>query len=305
MLEAITNEGNGIYYYIDSEKEARRVFLEGLMGTLVTIAKDVKIQVEFNPGKVGQYRLIGYANRVLQKEDFNNDRVDAGDIGAGHQVTAFYEVVPVGVEGTVRPEVDDLKYQAKERPAPVVDSAEWMTVKLRHKKPDAEVSSLQSVVLEGEAGGWREMDGDFRYAAGVALWGMGLRGRLEAEEGLLWELIEGTRNGREKWEELWGMVQDLSSSDLLPEEIEFQNTTRYPIRGKIGKRVFSLSSSQRHRIDFSDEGVDRLDVVFQYREGKDWKRLLASRWVMPLNGPRIFLFFEHEGQVCAKTIRMR
>ena len=171
MLEGITNDGNGVYYYVDSLAEGRRVFLEKLMGTLVTIAKDVKIQVEFNPAKVGQYRLIGYANRVLKKEDFNNDKVDAGDIGSGHQVTAFYEVIPVGVTGTVRPEVDDLKYQGQAEERPKDDSPDWMTVKLRHKAPDGEVSKLQEFVLQGEAKAWTEADGDFQFASGVAYGG--------------------------------------------------------------------------------------------------------------------------------------
>lgn len=175
MLEAITNDGNGVYYYVDSREEGRRVFLEKLMGTLMTIAKDVKIQVEFNPAKIGHYRLIGYANRVLKKEDFNNDKVDAGDIGSGHQVTAFYEIVPSGVTGTVRPEVDALKYQAREEAEPANNSPDWMTVKLRHKEPEGEVSKLQEFVLKGEAKPWQKTDGDYRFAAGVALWGMGLR----------------------------------------------------------------------------------------------------------------------------------
>ena len=193
MLEAITNDGNGVYYYVDSLAEGRRVFLEKLMGTLVTIAKDVKIQVEFNPTKVGQYRLIGYANRVLKKEDFNNDKVDAGDIGSGHQVTAFYEVVPVGVTGTVRPEVDKLKYQGKTEARPKGGSPDWMTVKLRHKDPDGEVSKLQEFVLRGDTKPWTEADGDFQFASGVALWGMGLRGIVEPanQRAKMLELIRG------------------------------------------------------------------------------------------------------------------
>jgi len=93
MLEAITNQGNGTFHYLDSMAEARRVFLHDLMGTLVTIARDVKIQVEFNPARVRGYRLLGYANRMLRKEDFSNDAVDAGDIGSGHTVTAFYVIL--------------------------------------------------------------------------------------------------------------------------------------------------------------------------------------------------------------------
>lgn len=201
MLEAITNEGNGVYYYIDSREEGRRVFIEKMMGTLVTIAKDVKIQVEFNPAKVAQYRLLGYANRILKKEDFNNDKVDAGDIGSGHQVTAFYEIVPVGVNGTVRPLVDDLKYQGEAMEAPVNNSPDWMTVKLRHKKPDGEVSELQEFPLQGEAKPWREMDSDYRFAAGVTAWGMSLRHALpemaELAESLVRDSIEKDSNRKE------------------------------------------------------------------------------------------------------------
>src|SRR5204863_10218553 len=112
-LEKLADKGNGYYGYIDSIGEGRRLFVEQLAGTLCTIAKDVKIQVEFNPAQVGSYRLIGYENRLLAKEDFNDDTKDAGEIGSGHTVTALYEVVPVGkvVPGT--PTVDGLKYQSE------------------------------------------------------------------------------------------------------------------------------------------------------------------------------------------------
>ncbi|MDQ8192544.1 YfbK domain-containing protein [Roseibacillus persicicus] len=197
MLEAITNDGNGVYYYIDSRAEGRRVFLEKLMGTLVTIAKDVKIQVEFNPAKVAQYRLLGYANRVLKKEDFNNDKVDAGDIGSGHQVTAFYEIVPTGVTGTVRPEVDALKYQNEAPAIPQNDSPDWMTVKLRHKKPDGQLSELQEFPLRGEAKPWSEMESDYRFAAGVVAWGMTLRDALP-DKGELAELLVRDSVGKDE-----------------------------------------------------------------------------------------------------------
>ena len=174
MLEAITNDGNGNYYYVDGDEEARRVFQQKLTGTLVTIAKDVKIQVEFNPGKVQAYRLIGYANRILRHEDFNNDKVDAGDIGAGHTVTAFYEIIPTGVNAPEIGGSDDLRYQ---RPAgrEVVASDEWFNLKLRHKAPEGDVSALIETVLKGEPQAWDQTDTDFRFAAAVALFGMKLR----------------------------------------------------------------------------------------------------------------------------------
>ncbi len=109
-LEQLANKDNGIYGYIDSYQEARKVFVDQINSSLITTAKDVKIQIEFNPSKVAAYRLIGYENRILNKEDFNDDRKDAGEVGAGHSVTALYEVVPVGAP--VRPGVDALKYQS-------------------------------------------------------------------------------------------------------------------------------------------------------------------------------------------------
>jgi Ca-activated chloride channel family protein len=187
MLEAITNEGNGNYFYIDGDQEARRVFLQKLTGTLVTIAKDVKIQVEFNPGKVQAYRLIGYANRILRHEDFNNDKVDAGDIGAGHTVTALYEIVPPGVEMPSTGNVDALRYQKPAGKEPVA-SDDWLTLKLRYKHPEGEVSNLIETPLKGEAQAWESAGHDFRFASAVALFGMKLRQMPELAD-LPWKKI--------------------------------------------------------------------------------------------------------------------
>lgn len=179
MFEAISNDGNGNYFYIDDIREARKVFLENLTGSLITIAKDVKIQVEFNPRKVGSYRLIGYANRVLKDEDFNDDKVDAGDIGAGHTVTAFYEIVPAGLPQPNGGGVDSLKYQnaSPEVKAPAAEpSDEWLTLKLRHKHPEGDISALQETVVKGQATRWQESGTDFQFATAVAMFGMKLRG---------------------------------------------------------------------------------------------------------------------------------
>ncbi len=175
MMDAITRDGNGNYFYIDSEREGRKVFLKNLTGTLVTIAKDVKIQVEFNPAKVGSYRLIGYSNRVLRNEDFANDKVDAGDIGAGHTVTAFYELTPPGA-GT-----DGLKYQTS-TPKPAATTDEWLTVKLRHKHPDGDDSRLIEFPLTGEAPALDKTDADFQFSTAAALFGMKLRGMDEVKD---------------------------------------------------------------------------------------------------------------------------
>ena len=170
-MEQLANRGNGNYSYLDSLHEARRVLVTEAGGTLVTVAKDVKIQVEFNPAKVGAYRLVGYENRILAHRDFNDDRKDAGEIGAGHTVTALYEIVPVGVEVTV-PGIDPLKYQTTPRPMPGAASDELMTVKLRYKQPDGDVSQLISVPVRDRAGA---LTPNLGFAAALAEFGMLLR----------------------------------------------------------------------------------------------------------------------------------
>jgi Ca-activated chloride channel homolog len=173
-MEQIADKGNGHYAYVDHLNEARRVFVREFAGTLVTIAKDVKIQVEFNPAKVAAYRLVGYENRALRNEDFVDDRKDAGELGAGHTVTALYEIVPVGasLEGTGG-DLDDLKYQTV-RPRSGVNSDEWLTVQLRYKEPEGATSRLLThpVRVRRPAA---EPGGDFRFAAAVAAFGLVLR----------------------------------------------------------------------------------------------------------------------------------
>lgn len=184
LMEQLTNHGDGNYFYLDSLREGQKVFQHKLTGTIETIAKDVKIQVEFNPGKVAQYRLIGYANRRLKDEDFANDKIDAGDIGAGHTVTALYEVVPVGVEVGEIPA--GLKYQKTEPSEPareVVDSPELLTVKLRYKEPDGDTSTELSKPLTDENKSIKQASDDFRFASSVALWGMLLRNSEYVGEG--------------------------------------------------------------------------------------------------------------------------
>jgi Ca-activated chloride channel family protein len=182
MLEAITNKGNGTYHYLDSLEEARRVFLQKLMGTLVTIAKDVKVQVEFNPARVRSYRLLGYANRMLRKEDFSNDRIDAGEIGSGHTVTAFYEL-ETG-DGRHSPPAEELRYtttreaeaEAPSRVPAAAASNEWLTVKLRYQLPEGERSTLIERPFTGVARDFGEAATDFRFGTAVAMAAMILRG---------------------------------------------------------------------------------------------------------------------------------
>lgn len=173
-MEELSNKGNGNYGYIDTISEARKALVEQMSGTLVTIAKDVKIQVEFNPARVAAFRLIGYENRVLAHRDFNDDRKDAGDIGAGHTVTALYEIVPAGEEIDI-PGVDPLKYQKPVAPSDAANAGELMTVKLRYKLPDGDASTLMSVSIADAGQSLQNASPDFRFAAAVAMFGMILR----------------------------------------------------------------------------------------------------------------------------------
>ncbi|MGD8360186.1 MAG: von Willebrand factor type A domain-containing protein [Gemmatimonadota bacterium] len=172
-MEQIADHGNGNFSYIDNALEAKKVLVSEMGGTLLTVAKDVKIQVEFNPSRVRAYRLIGYENRLLADEDFNDDRKDAGDVGSGHTVTALYEIIPVGVESpAVVTDVDPLRYQEETPPSASSDSPEILFVKLRYKDPDGNTSKLMELPL-------RDADSrpsaDFRFASAVAAWGMLLR----------------------------------------------------------------------------------------------------------------------------------
>jgi len=170
-MEKLADKGNGNYSYLDSLHEARRVLIAEAGATLVTVAKDVKIQVEFNPRTVGAYKLIGYENRILQHQDFNDDKKDAGEIGAGHTVTALYEIVPPGepLEGAT---IDPLKYQDKTKPTAASRSGELMTVKLRYKQPDGDTSRLISNAVSDRVG---ELTQNLGFASAVAEFGMLLR----------------------------------------------------------------------------------------------------------------------------------
>jgi Ca-activated chloride channel homolog len=174
-LEKLADKGNGNYAYIDGIAEARKVLVEQAGSTLVTIAKDVKIQVEFNPKQVQAYRLIGYENRLLRSEDFNDDKKDAGEIGAGHSVTALYEIVPVGVASPAG-KVDALKYQTPAENGAAADSGELVTLKLRFKRPNADNSELVSLPVKDAETPFAKTSESFRFAASVAAFGMVLRG---------------------------------------------------------------------------------------------------------------------------------
>jgi Ca-activated chloride channel family protein len=192
-MEQLADKGNGNYAYIDNITEAKKVLVNQMVGTLFTIAKDVKIQVEFNPAKVKAYKLIGYENRMLNKEDFNDDKKDAGELGVGHTVTALYELVPAGSKEKLS-DVDDLKYQKVQARPNVRHSGELMTVKLRYKDPDGQTSKLISRPVRDSKEGL--IPEDLRFASAVAEFGLLLRDSEHKGSSSYRQVLELARNSR-------------------------------------------------------------------------------------------------------------
>lgn len=172
-MQQLANKGNGNHAYIDNLQEAKKILVNEFGATMYTVAKDVKLQIEFNPNKVQAYRLIGYENRMLNNEDFNDDTKDAGELGAGHTVTAIYEIIPTGVKTDWLAKVDDLKYQSTNQ-TPSTESGEWCHVKMRYKQPDGVSSKLleQSIVPVTKVD---KTSDNFRWSAAVAGFGLSLR----------------------------------------------------------------------------------------------------------------------------------
>jgi hypothetical protein len=203
-MERLADNGNGLFAYIDSVREGRKVLVEQMSGSLVTIAKDVKIQIEYNPAQIQSYRLLGYENRMLTAPEFNDDRRDAGEIGAGHSVTALYELVPTGQPTNESPknaEPQQLRYQAaggagETSPAPAATAAslgltaaaasgEILTLKLRYKEPEGQASKHSEYPLKNRGGKFNAASKDFQFAAAVASFGMHLRNSQYRGEGSL------------------------------------------------------------------------------------------------------------------------
>lgn len=174
-MQMLADHGNGNHGYVDNITEAKKVFVNEFGGTLFTIAKDVKIQVEFNPALVSSYRLIGYENRLLAAEDFNDDKKDAGEIGSNHTVTALYEIIPTGDATASGRSVDELKYQRTKKPAFTSHTDELLTVKFRYKDPDGDISKLIEQVILDIDQDFESRSKDFRFSAAVASFGMLLR----------------------------------------------------------------------------------------------------------------------------------
>ncbi len=198
-LEKLADKGNGNHAYIDTLAEARKVLVTEAGATLVTVAKDVKLQVEFNPATVAGYRLIGYENRLLADEDFNDDKKDAGDIGAGHRVTALYEIVPAGTEVPSASKVDALKYQSKTVPNANATTGELLTVKIRYKQPDGKTSKLLSRVVPNQTVEYAQTSSDLRWATAIAGFGMMLR--------------ESPHRGNLSWKQVLTMAEGAVGTD--------------------------------------------------------------------------------------------
>lgn len=173
-MEILADKGNGNYAYIDNLQEARKVLLNEFGSTMFTIAKDVKLQIAFNPQLVKAYRLVGYENRLLKDEDFNNDVKDAGEMGSGHTVTAFYEIIPTGVRDTLLVSIDPTKYR-KERINSLYEKNELLTIKLRYKTPQEHKSKLINEIVKNRVTLLENCSDNFRFAASVAAFGMLLK----------------------------------------------------------------------------------------------------------------------------------
>ena len=200
-MEIIADKGNGNYAYIDNIQEARKVFITEFGGTLFTIAKDVKFQIEFNPARVKGYRLVGYENRLLNDEDFNDDKKDAGEMGAGHTVTVLYELIPAGSDESLK-SIDPLKYQSgrgseeSSKSVKADPSAELMTVKLRYKQPDGAVSTKVEIPVKGKVLELDETSDNFRFSAAVAAFGMILRDSEYKEDASMENVIQLAKSAR-------------------------------------------------------------------------------------------------------------
>jgi Ca-activated chloride channel family protein len=205
-MEIIADKGNGNYAYIDNIQEARKVFITEFGGTLFTIAKDVKFQMEFNPARVKGYRLVGYENRLLNDEDFNDDKKDAGEMGAGHTVTALYEIIPAGSDESLK-SIDPLKYQTNRvneksvEPVKTDPRAELMTVKLRYKQPDEDTSTKVEIPVKGKVLDLEETSDNFRFSAAIAEFGLILRNSEYREDATMDEAIAMAKGARGEDEE--------------------------------------------------------------------------------------------------------
>jgi Ca-activated chloride channel family protein len=219
-MEQLADKGNGNYAYIDDLDEAHKVLVREAGATLVTIAKDVKLQVEFNPERVQSYRLVGYENRALAARDFNDDKKDAGEIGAGHTVTALYEIVPRVTGQALGSELDPLRYQSTHTPLPSPSRGELLSVKIRYKAPNADVSQLLARQLgapEAAPGAGSDV---FRFAAAVAEFGLLLR--------------NSTHKGSASLEQVRQLAESARAADPNGERAQFLDMVKASARLGLG-----------------------------------------------------------------------
>lgn len=202
LMEQLADAGDGNYSYIDNKNEAKKVVQHQLSSTLATVAQDVKIQVEFNPATVKEYRLVGYENRMLKQEDFNNDKVDAGDIGAGHNVTAIYEIIPVGQQGWL----NDSRYQASTK-TDTTKKSEYAFVNLRYKLPNQEKSILLNQAVKAQSKSLAQANSDTRFAIAVASYAQQLKG--------------GQYNAAMGWDQIIQLAQQSAKPDPYQMREEF------------------------------------------------------------------------------------
>jgi Ca-activated chloride channel family protein len=233
-MQQLADKGNGNHAYIDGINEAKKVLVNEFGGTLFTIAKDVKLQVEFNPAKVQGYRLIGYENRMLAKEDFNDDKKDAGEMGSGHTVTALYEVIPVGVKSDFLKDVDPLKYQSNPEPFSETNyDGEIMTVKFRYKQPDGNTSKLMEHPVNDSRIALASASENFRFAAAVAEFGMLLR--------------NSTFKSAASWGDVLNMAMNAKGKDeegYRSEFISLVKNAEFLAKANPGTRTESLSKNE-------------------------------------------------------------
>jgi len=195
-MQQLADKGNGNHSYIDNINEAKKVLVNEFGSTLFTIAKDVKVQVEFNPAAVQAYRLIGYENRLLANEDFNDDLKDAGELGSGHTVTALYEIIPAGVKDDFTKPAGPLKYQKNDNKIIPADNNEMMTIKLRYKRPDDNVSMLMVHTVTGKGIDLANTSDNFRFSAAVAEFGMLLRGSEYKQESSYQQVVSLAKSAK-------------------------------------------------------------------------------------------------------------
>ena len=233
LMQKLAQSGNGMAAYIDTLNEGRKVLNDDLSGSMFSIADDVKIQVEFNPAKVAEYRLIGYETRILNREDFNNDKVDAGEIGAGSSVTAIYEITPVGSKATL---IDPSRYQKTPTPAAQGGSNELAFLKLRYKMPGASTSKLvdRPITTADQVSDIRQAPASTRFATAVAAYGSMLRGDPYMDKAFTWDRVIDLANGA-KGEDAFGYRAEFVSLARLAKTAATQETLKSPGNGGIGQ----------------------------------------------------------------------